>query len=302
MRNDNADLSPQKPNWQWKIRIAGTLLSLILLIGLLLRQDWSAILGAMKTLTPWTLLVSIGLLLLRHSMNTFRWLALVRAQKIQLPVARAFQLVFSGLFLSNFLPSMVGGDVVRIAGIMQESEDRVVAAASVIVDRLVGAFGMVFLLPFSFPLVGSIMESGSFAIGFLGLAPRRLKAALNKGISRFADALQLWLQQPFNLFVALFASWMGVFSYLVGIWILARGLGMEVSLVQVAGVTVLTYFLTIVPVSINGYGIRELAIVGLYTQAGSTPEQASALALISRAYFLLVSLPGAAWAGKVIRE
>jgi hypothetical protein len=161
---------------------------------------------------------------------------------------------------------------------------------------------MVFMLPFSLPLLGSFLESGSFAIGFLGVAPPKLKAAIIQWTRRFAEALQLWWQQPLSLFLALSASMIGVFSHLVGIWILAGGLGMDVSLVDVAGVAALTYFLTIVPVSINGYGIRELAIVGLYTQAGSTPEQASALALITRAYFLLVSLPGAVWAGKVIRE
>ena len=302
MQSDKGDFPRQRSNWQWKLRLAGTLLSLVLLIWLLLRQDWSAIFGAMRTLSPWILLASIGLLLLRHSMNTFRWLALVRSQNIQLSLRRAFQLVFSGLFISNFLPSMVGGDVVRIAGILQESENRVAAAASVIVDRFVGLVGMMFMLPFSLPLLGSILESGSFAIGFLGFTPPKLKAVINQWTRRFAEALQLWLQQPLSLFLALSASLIGVFSNLVGIWILAGGLGMDVSLVDVAGVTVLTYFLTIVPVSINGYGIRELAIVGLYTQAGSTPEQASALALITRAYFLLVSLPGAAWAGKVIRE
>ena len=302
MQIDKPNLPPGRSNWQWKIRLAGTLLSLFLLLWLLMRQDWSAIFGAMKTLTLGTLLASIGLLLLRHSMNTLRWLILVRAQKIQLSLLRAFQLVFSGLFLSNFLPSMVGGDVVRIAGIVQQSEDRVAAAASVIVDRLVGVVGMIFVLPFSLPLVASILKSSVFGISFLGIAPQKLKDALNKGINRFSAALRLWLRQPSSLFFALSASWIGVFSYLVGVWILARGLGMDVSLGDVAGVTALTYFLTIVPVSINGYGLRELAIVGLYTQAGSTAEQASALALITRAFFLLVSLPGAAWAGKIIRE
>jgi uncharacterized membrane protein YbhN (UPF0104 family) len=86
----------------------------------------------------------------------------------------------------------------------------------------------------------------------------------------------------------------------LAIWTLATGLGITVSLAEVAGISAITYYLTIIPLSINGYGIRELAIVGLYTQLGSTTEQASALALITRFVFMLVSLLGVIWVGKVL--
>jgi hypothetical protein len=69
---------------------------------------------------------------------------------------------------------------------------------------------------------------------------------------------------------------------------------MTVSLGQVAGITGLTYLLTIIPVSINGYGLREAAMVTLYTQLGSVAEQAAALALISRLLMLAATIPGAA--------
>jgi uncharacterized membrane protein YbhN (UPF0104 family) len=86
----------------------------------------------------------------------------------------------------------------------------------------------------------------------------------------------------------------------VAIWILAQGLGMTVTLAEVVGASAITYYLTIIPLSINGYGIRELAVVGLYIQLGSTAEQASALALLTRFIFMFVSLFGALWVGKVL--
>ncbi|MCK7481603.1 MAG: flippase-like domain-containing protein [Candidatus Moduliflexus flocculans] len=51
-------------------------------------------------------------------------------------------LTFTGLFASNFLPTTIGGDVVRLAGAMQMGFDRAVCLASIAADRLIGMAGM----------------------------------------------------------------------------------------------------------------------------------------------------------------
>jgi uncharacterized membrane protein YbhN (UPF0104 family) len=91
-----------------------------------------------------------------------------------------------------------------------------------------------------------------------------------------------------------------VFTYLCGVLLLAKEIGIQVNLMDVAGATALTYFITIIPLSINGYGLRELAILAFYTHFGASSEQATLLALITRFLFLLVSLPGALWVGKIL--
>jgi hypothetical protein len=113
-------------------------------------------------------------------------------------------------------------------------------------------------------------------------------------------ALRLWLGQPMALAAALAAALMAIVTFLTGVWALAVGLGIPVGFAEVAGVSVLTYFFTLVPLSINGYGLRELAVLTLYVQVGATPEQATALALLTRAIFLLASLPGALWVGEML--
>lgn len=294
-------LPSRRPDgWSWKIRFAGTVLSIILLIWLLVRQDWSAIIGAIGRLSVWHVVAAILLIALRHAIHAFRWLLLVTAQGIPLTYSGALKLVYSGLFVSNFLPSMVGGDVVKIAGVVQKTPNRVAAVASVVVDRIIGAIGMLAALPFSAPLVVSLFDSTLVLGGSIsGISPR-ISKFLRASFGRLSSAVKLWASQPQRLFFALLTSWMGVSVNFVAIWILAHGLGMSVSLVDVVGASALTYYLTIIPLSINGYGIRELAVVGLYTQLGATVEQASALALLSRLIFLVVSLPGVLWFGKVL--
>jgi len=284
-----------------RVRLIGTVLSLGLLITLLWRQDWAQIAQSLANLPWWILLLSFTFLALRHAFNALRWFWLVRAQDIPLSYARSLQLVFAGLFVSNFLPSMVGGDVVRITGVMVIARNRVAGAASVVVDRLVGVFGMFFVLPFSLPLIKIILAEGGLA-GLIGstVAGQRSREVFQRGVQRSKEALAMWWNRPFSLVQALLTSWLAVASYLFSAWMMTRGVGMQVSIFDVAGVSVLTYFLTMIPLSINGYGVRELAIVGFYTQLGATVEQAMAFALVTRILFLLVSLPGAAWAGNVL--
>jgi hypothetical protein len=66
------------------------------------------------------------------------------------------------------------------------------------------------------------------------------------------------------------------------------------------GVTGITYLLTLLPISVNGYGLREVAITTLYLPLGASLEQAATLALITRFLSMLETLPGALWFSQVV--
>jgi hypothetical protein len=70
---------------------------------------------------------------------------------------------------------------------------------------------------------------------------------------------------------------------------------MPVSLYQVMGVMALSYAINLLPISINGYGVREIALTTLYVHVGATLEQASTLAVVTRFILLVEALPGALW-------
>jgi hypothetical protein len=284
----------------WHLRLVGSLLSAALLLALLAGQDWRAIGAVMAALPLWALVAGMILLVLRHFWNTLRWLILVRAQGIALAYGQGLRLVFAGLFASNFLPGMVGGDVIRMTGLVARSPRRVAAAASVVVDRAVGVMAMSLFLPFGIPLLRALLASGASLGATALLLTERFWAPLRRGTEQLLRALRLWLGQPIALAAALAAALMAIVTFLTGVWALAVGLGIPVGFAEVAGVSVLTYFFTLVPLSINGYGLRELAVLTLYVQVGATPEQATALALLTRAIFLLTSLPGALWVGEML--
>jgi hypothetical protein len=78
------------------------------------------------------------------------------------------------------------------------------------------------------------------------------------------------------------------------IYILVDDLGTHASFWLIAGLWSVTYFITLIPISINGYGVQEVVFTILLSEVvGFVPSVAATIALLIRAYFLLSSLPGA---------
>jgi uncharacterized membrane protein YbhN (UPF0104 family) len=290
---------PAKTAW---LRWIGTSVSLALLLWLLWRQDWEKLVLNTTSLPIEYLALAVGLVFLGQIMNSIRWMILLRAQGMGITRFRVIQLAFAGLFASNFLPTTIGGDLVRIVGVSSYAQDRVTGVASVVVDRLISVIGMFFVLPCSWPLISSIVQSGLGILGSIAFINSRFIRTIRDFATRLWEALTMWAKDPGSLLLSLITSWLGVACYFTAVWVCARGLNIEVSIFNVAGVTGLTYFLTLFPISINGYGIRELGVLALYTQLGAQPEAAAALALITRAMLLTVSLPGVIWLGSVMEQ
>jgi hypothetical protein len=275
-------------SWTRWLKIAGTVISLGLLVWLLSRLDLEELLSIAARVPIAVLLLSLVLLTTRVLAHTFRWRSLLQGQRIHVPFRQLLGLQYGSFFASNFLPTTVGGDVIRLVGILRETSNRVGGAASIVVDRAMGAFAMLFVLPLSWPMLSGFLATLVVAVGRV-----ELPSSLRSAARRVWDATALWLKSPASLIVALLASWVGIFSYFVFIWTLARGLGIDVSLIQVAGVTAITYFIALIPFTINAYGLRELSVIAFYSSLGASTEQAAALALLSRFLILISSLPGA---------
>jgi uncharacterized membrane protein YbhN (UPF0104 family) len=80
----------------------------------------------------------------------------------------------------------------------------------------------------------------------------------------------------------------------LSIYLFLDDLGTHVSFWMIAGLWSLTYFITLLPISINGYGLQELSFTYLFsTVAGVTPAMSLTVSVLIRAYFVISSLPGA---------
>lgn len=291
-------------------RVLGTLVSLALLVYLVLSQGWVSFLDVLQRIPVSYFLAALALGLISRFFVSLRWFILLRSAGIPIRYSMALRLVFMGLFASNFLPSTIGGDVVRLAGALYLRLDGVICAASLVVDRLIGMAGMALFLPFGLAAVtrsGTGLQSslpvaivtGSF---FSVPGAKRLWQKFTKFIRDLLRSAMHWMRNPTSLGLAFLCTFgHQLCTYLIA-WVFLRGMQLDLSLTVIAGLWSLSYFFSLAPISINGLGLQEVSIAYLYSRFGGIPMQAGvALALLMRMVFLLVSLPGVIFLPDILR-
>ncbi len=290
-----------KTGIRW-VKIVGTALSLAILVWLLLKQDWRALAAALGRVSLLALVAAETLYMLKMLLNAWRWHTVSRAIAMSLPWRRAVRLMFAGAFVSNFLPSTVGGDALRMAGSRDATPLVKVAVLSVMLDRLVNVVAMYTFLPFTWltygnalPLLTALPEEGKKALGMAGGALVMWKPRLRRHLHEVKMVLGVVARSPRTVASALAISWLGLAVSFTATWIIATTLGIPIAWYEVAGTTVISYTVTLLPISLNGYGLREVTLTGLYGTLGATTAQAVTLALVTRFLMMSVTLPGALW-------
>jgi uncharacterized membrane protein YbhN (UPF0104 family) len=139
-------------------------------------------------------------------------------------------------------------------------------------------FGLWKVKPAPVPMPEGAWEKGLF---------QRIAATWHRLLSR---------KGTFGLLVAI--SIASILPNLLGTWIIVRDMDIKVNLAQVTGIYVVLYFVTLLPISLNGLGVQEVTTAYLYQSLGATQAQAAALAVLMRFAIWLTSLPGAIWLGR----
>ncbi len=280
------------------LRLAGTGLALVLLVYLLGSQGWGELVAAFRQIAPWRLALALVLMGVSRLAVAARWHKLLASGGLPVSFRQALRINFAGLFASNFLPTTVGGDLVRLAGGLQLHMDAAVVTASLIADRLVGMAGMALMIPFALPvlwnqgaqtLAPGPWQAGLALPGWLGWAYRKSTELLR----RLYQAMVLWLRQPGALLAALAFSGLHMVCLFSSLWLLLDGMGQHLSYWTIGGLYSLVYFVTLIPISINGYGLQEVSMTLIFSNLGRAPVSAGlTVALLFRTLMMAASLPG----------
>src|SRR5262245_15454127 len=98
--------------------------------------------GARRASVPW-LLFALGVYAVTVAAGVWRWHLLLEAQHVHVGTARLTGSFLVALFFNNFLPSNVGGDVIRISDTAKEAQSKTLATTVVLTDRVLGLMGLV---------------------------------------------------------------------------------------------------------------------------------------------------------------
>ncbi len=237
----------------------------------------------MRQIDGWRFGLAILLVGISRLAVAGRWQVLIQSAGTGIRAAQSIQITFAGLFAANFLPTTIGGDVVRLAWVIRLGCDRAVSVASLVADRLVGMAGMA--------------SPNWLALPWL----RPLQTKVANFTRRTLQVLQLWMSKPRALLLALAFTWVHMLCTFGIVWLLLGGMGEQISFWLVMGLWSAAYFVTLLPISINGMGVQELAMTFFYTTLGgiSAPNGLT-LALLMRLIQMLASLPGALFLPQIL--
>jgi uncharacterized membrane protein YbhN (UPF0104 family) len=267
-------------------------------------------------MNPAWIILALVAYVFTQTIAVWRWHRLLRAQHIDVERQALTESIWVSLFFNNFLPSNIGGDVIRIADTAGAAGSKTLATTVIVVDRVLGLTALVLIAAsgaFAASLFGMHMPGARWlflttAVGIVaailviaipqlvGHLLRPLRALdrpwVTERAQRLEDAVIKFRNAPTALAGA-FAGAIIVQVTIVAFYLLtAQGLSVPLPIFLGAVLIPVSLVVQMVPVSINGFGIREAVFAFFFRRFGLPTDAAVALSLVSTGLVMGLSLIG----------
>lgn len=299
--------------------IAKVLISLGLLIYLILEADPEKILNVFGNIHPtngiWYVAAAFLCAFLSVILMSRRWQALLSAYNFKVPLKRLTGFYLIGMFFNNFLPTSIGGDVIRVYKIVDETDDRTVGFASVIIERIIGVAATLLLAIFALFFISQQFHSQKLLyisiILFLAIVSffliivrnRPFKLLLHlferftifkigEKFNKLFEAIHYFKDRRRILLSVLFYSLLSQISIVFMNFFLVKAFALNVDISYLFVVIPITFLLTILP-SINGVGFRDLGFVQVLKYSGVGDAAALSLSFMNLLIPMIISIIGA---------
>lgn len=237
----------------------------------------------------------------------YRWRLIMKELVFKERVSFYVQSYFKGSFFNQVLPSSIGGDAVRIIDLTQKGYNKKDSFYGVFVDRLIGLIGLLVLNLFattlffgtfdtSFSLLIILITFGGIS-GFLSLFYLNKIKFLAKYkflnlFHRLSNRLNNLYSSKFILLQHILLS-VGVHILsILAIFSLALSINFHISFETFLIALPPVFLLTIIPLSLAGWGIREGAMVGIFMLVGGDGTKVLAMSILYGFLLIISSLPG----------
>ncbi|MEO8484370.1 MAG: lysylphosphatidylglycerol synthase transmembrane domain-containing protein [Acidobacteriota bacterium] len=300
--------------WAIKIGVSGGLLYL-----LLSRVDLGRLWNVARTASLAWLTAALVLYLVMILISAWRWGLLLRVQRVKAPFGALLNSFLVATFFNNFLPSNIGGDVIRIRDTARAAGSRTLATTVVLLDRGLGLLGLVFVSALGASLASAKSEVvGPIGPGILWLVfvagvvgtvamvvlPHGLGRLLRpleslhqewvrERIERLTDALHRFRAAPQSLVLGFLGAILVQMTIVAFYAAVAKALAVPVPFAHLAILIPLSFIVQMLPISVNGFGVREGLFTFYFAQLHMPAESALALSFVSAALIMLFSISGA---------
>lgn len=255
-------------------------------------------------------------------LGIWRWQMILRVQGLELSYRRATSIFFVGMFFNAFLLGSTGGDVIKAWYVAHETHHKKAeAVATVVVDRLIGLLALFVLtlvmMGIYYHRVFDDVRLRSFAVitlafvltvvlgtvigfwrGFADKMPR-MRGLLQRlprydTLKRMVEAYRVYASHPAVLLRTTIISFGVHFASMLSIVCIGRGLGIltENGLVDYFLYLPIINSVTAIPISISGFGVRELMYAEMFGEVGVAQASGVAMSLIGYLANLVWSVIG----------
>lgn len=249
------------------------------------------------------------ILVVQMGVHVVAWNASLKSCGVTLPIGSVSRITLLSLFFSQMIPTFLGGMGARAYFAWKENAPVSQVLSSVVFERvmfLIALFSILLLaLPFldqrlghrlDWPmayLVFSVVLAGG--MGLIWIGPSMLARFLRGGVTAKALFALTTIRDGFTRWVPSFTAFVALLVYhglsLAAFYAMTRALGATAAPVDVAVLMPLVILAAAIPVSMNGWGMREAATVSVLAFAGVTAENAFLTSVGYGAGLLVTRLP-----------
>jgi glycosyltransferase 2 family protein len=281
-------------------------LSVGLLFYLFTLIDLDRLLDHLRTVDLRYLLVALLLLLAQIGISSFKWQLILSSDGVRMRLPFLIKTYMIGNFLSLFLPTSFGGDIYRVLAVRGVNRDLAKSTSSVLFDRLSGVLALVSIGIFAYlalpdqPYEPVVMTSYVLGLAaFLLMSSDRAveiinasKISLVKKVGKILVSFRNYRRHPRNLALIVLLSFAFQLNIVLVNKVYTMALGLDIPLSMLLVIIPVIYLTEVLPISINGLGVRESAFSFFFVLIGHTVEDGLAVSLLVIGMRYLLGLLG----------
>ncbi len=272
--------------------------------------DWYELWRKLSDIRPPLVLLGFSLILLLQFIVVSRWYVLLRSLDAAVPLMPLLAFHLVGIFYSQFLPTNISGDLAKGYYLSRARVDRIKVVSSALVDRLIGLVSNGTLGLFALTQAPEVLDKLGISSRFVTIILLGILGGILVGygvlffIQKWAQCLPQFLrsindvlfcqaQHPITVMLAVLISVSHFLGWTFCIWLLA----ISVRITDISYFTVLLLLAAVnvvqfIPLSINGWGVREGTLVVFLGLYGVSAERAILLSLLIAFSGLMLAVVG----------
>jgi len=251
-----------------------------------------------------------------YLLSAMRWRFLLHSQKVQIDLGALVMSHLVSIFFSSFLPGTVSGDVVRGLDTAAKVGSIAKSMLVVFVDRLIGVIALFMLSAASLGMAGADVLSNShmslllISLAVLSIAvivmifhPSNVHlvnwiiraipfSSVRSKCQNVTELLQMFSGQYRVLYISILISLLFQVNVVLHYVVLGTALNIEIPWINYFVIIPASILILMIPVSINGIGIREYVFIFLFAKFGVPAALSISLAWIAFGIGLAQALIG----------